>query len=57
MTLREVQGTVFVEVTRPNIRAEEPLRARLVVETATGRRTWTLRLESGTQRVALAKWD
>ena len=48
---------MFVEVTRPDTRAEEPLRARLTVETATGRQTWALRLDPGTKRVALVRWD
>lgn len=57
MTLREVQGTVFVEVTRPDSRREDTVSATLTVKTMTGRRTWHLRLAPGTQRVALTKWE
>jgi mannose-6-phosphate isomerase-like protein (cupin superfamily)/Flp pilus assembly protein TadD len=57
MTMRQVNGTVFVEVTRPESRREDPVRARLTVKTATGRQTWNLLLEPGTQRIALARWD
>jgi hypothetical protein len=57
MTLREVNGTIFVEVTRPESNSESPVRAKLTVKTATGRQNWTLSLEPGTQRVALTHWE
>ncbi|PRQ04334.1 Vault protein inter-alpha-trypsin [Enhygromyxa salina] len=56
MTMREVNGTVFIEVTRPDVNAEEPVSAKLTVKTATGRRSWSLSLEPGTRRVALTRW-
>ncbi|MCA9696192.1 MAG: hypothetical protein KC431_01620, partial [Myxococcales bacterium] len=57
LTMREVKGTVFIEVTRPESRSEDPVFASLTVKGPSGRKTWTLRLEPGTQRVALAKWQ
>ncbi|NVB43258.1 hypothetical protein G6O69_35870 [Pseudenhygromyxa sp. WMMC2535] len=57
MTMREVRGRVFVEVTRPETRSEEPIVATLVVKTPSGRKTWRLQLDPGTRRVAAAKWD
>jgi tetratricopeptide (TPR) repeat protein len=57
MTLREVKGTVFVEVTRPESNNEEPVRATLTVKVVGGTQSWTLLLErAGTQRIALARW-
>lgn len=57
MTLRQVQGTVFVEVTRPESNNEEPVRATLTVKTVGATQTWTVLLErAGTQRIALARW-
>ncbi|PRQ07080.1 VIT domain-containing protein [Enhygromyxa salina] len=57
MTLREVNGTVFIEVTRPESNSESPVRAKLTIKTATGRQSFTLSLEPGTKRVALTQWD
>lgn len=61
LTLREVKGTCFIEVTRPELddegRVAAPVDAELSVRTATGRRTFQLRLLPGRQRVALTKWD
>ncbi len=56
VTLRELRGTVFIEVTRPDSRREDPIPATLTVRTPTGRRTWELELTPGTQRVALTRW-
>lgn len=57
MTLRQVNGTVFVEVTRPESNSEEPVRATLTVKAVGATQTWTLLLErAGTQRIALARW-
>jgi hypothetical protein len=57
MTLRQVNGTVFVEVTRPESNNEEPVRATLTVKVVGGTQSWTLLLEhAGTQRIALARW-
>lgn len=57
MTLREVGGTVFVEVTRPESNNEEPVRATLTVKVVGGTQSFTLLLErAGTQRIALAHW-
>jgi hypothetical protein len=57
MTLREVDGTVFVEVTRPESNNEEPVRATLTVKAVGATQSWTLLLErAGTQRIALARW-
>ena len=55
MTLREVSGTVFVEVTRPQSRSEEPLRATLTIKTPSGRERFELALEPGSKRVALVR--
>jgi hypothetical protein len=58
MTLRQVNGTVFVEVTRPETNNEEPVRATLTVKAVGATQSWTLLLErSGTQRIALARWE
>ena len=54
--MRQVDGTVFVEVTRNDTRNEDPVRATLTVKTATGRQTWQLSLLPGTRRVALTHW-
>jgi hypothetical protein len=57
MTLRQVNGTVFVEVTRPESNNEEPVRATLTVKAVGATQTWTLSLDrAGTQRIALARW-
>lgn len=56
MTLRQVQGTVFVEVTRPESNREDPLRATLVIKTATGRDRFVLNLDPGSKRVASVRW-
>src|SRR5690606_38863303 len=42
MTLRQISGTVFVEVTRPQSRSEDPLRATLLIKTQTGRERFVL---------------
>jgi len=52
MTLRSVQGTMFIEVTRPDSNREDPIRATLTVKTPDGTQKWTVELEPGTQRVA-----
>ena len=57
MTLFEVNGTVFIEVTRHDSRDENPVGATLTVKTAQGRRQWNLSLVPGTQRIALTRWD
>jgi hypothetical protein len=58
MTLRQVDGTVFVEVTRPESNNEELVRATLTVKAVGASQTWTLLLErAGTQRIALARWE
>jgi hypothetical protein len=58
MTLREVNGTVFVEVTRPDNHTEEPVRATLTVKVRGDSQTWSLLLDrTGTQRIALARWQ
>lgn len=57
MTLRQVNGTVFVEVTRPESNNEEPVRATLTVKVVGATQSWTVLLErAGTQRIALARW-
>jgi hypothetical protein len=57
LTMRQVQGTVFVEVTRPQSNSEDPLRATLTIKTPTGRERFTLELEPGSKRVASARWQ
>src|SRR5690606_19129476 len=56
MTLRRVQGTVFVEITRPESTNEDTVRATLSVKTPTGRQTWTVELEPGAKRMASVRW-
>jgi hypothetical protein len=57
MTMRELQGTVFVEVTRPRSSSEDSLSATLVIKTATGRERFALVLEPGSKRVASVRWE
>ncbi|HVI02609.1 MAG TPA: tetratricopeptide repeat protein, partial [Enhygromyxa sp.] len=57
LTMRQVQGTVFIEVTRPQSNSEDPLRATLVIKTPTGRERFVLTLEPGSKRVASARWQ
>ena len=57
MTLREVQGTVFVEVTRPRTTSEDTITAVLELTTLEGKKRFDLRLEPGTRRVALVRID
>lgn len=57
LTMREVKGTVFVEVTRPESNSEDPLRATLMIKTGTGgRERFTLELDPGSKRVASVRW-
>jgi hypothetical protein len=55
MTLREVDGTLFVEVTRPRSGSEDAITAVLELVTFDGKKRFDLRLEPGTQRVALVR--
>lgn len=55
MTLREIDGTLFVEVTRPRSGSEDAITAVLELVTADGKKRFDLRLEPGTQRVALVR--
>src|SRR5690606_8871597 len=57
MTMRQVKGTVFVEVTRPESNSEDPLSATLVIKTATGQQRFGLRLDPGGKRVASVRWQ
>ncbi|MFV8749266.1 VIT domain-containing protein [Nannocystaceae bacterium ST9] len=55
MTLREVDGTLFVEVTRPRTTSEDAIDAVLELTTIEGKKRFDLKLEPGTRRVALVK--
>lgn len=58
MTLREISGDVLIEVTRPQSTSEDPVRAVLEIQTATGaRERFNLQLEPGTRRIALVRWQ
>ncbi len=57
MTLRDLDGTLFVEVTRPRTASEDPIDAVLELTTLDGKQRFALRLAAGTQRVALVKLD
>ncbi|KIG16142.1 hypothetical protein DB30_04860 [Enhygromyxa salina] len=56
LTMRKVTGTVFIEVTRPDRRSEDTVRARMTVKAVGAKDSFALRLDPGTQRVALARW-
>lgn len=55
MTLREIEGTLFVEVTRPRSGSEDAITAVLELVTDEGKQRFDLRLEPGSQRVALVR--
>ena len=60
LTLRRVQGTVFVEVSRvgsDTSRRLEPVTAELEIRTPHGRRVVPVVIESGTARVAQVSWQ
>lgn len=57
LTLRKVTGTMFIEVTRPQSNSEDPLRAKLVIKTATQTKSFDLALEPGSKRVASVRWQ
>ncbi|MFO7564648.1 MAG: VIT domain-containing protein [Enhygromyxa sp.] len=57
MTLRKVSGTVFIEVTRPESKREDPLPATLVIKTPSGQRRFELLLDPGGKRVASVRWQ
>lgn len=57
LTVRRVQGTLYIEVTRPQTPNPEPLRASLTIRSIEGtRQRFDLLLLPGTQRVALGRW-
>jgi tetratricopeptide (TPR) repeat protein len=57
MTLREVDGNLFIEVTRPRTTSEDPLKAVLEVTTFDGKKRFDLLLQPGTRRVALVRFE
>jgi hypothetical protein len=60
LTLRRVQGTVFIEVSRTgsdSARRLDPVRAELELKTPHGRRVLPVVVESGSVRIAQVSWQ